>query len=155
MLSPELQEKYNEQLKRIDQSYADTEYQIKLQKYYSYMEEANQSYSVLNSLGLFDSEHTHALIALCEEWAVLESEIKDKRHYYEGSPFFESPPMKMLAMIYEKAGDYSSSAAVCVRAIQAGYPNDGTKGGMRGRLARMIKRGKLDLTEEMKLVLQI
>lgn len=155
MLTPELQKQHEEHMKRLEQAYADNEYQRKLQKYYSMLEEANQSYSVLNSLNMFDEEHSQKLIDHCEKWAILEEEIRTKRFYYEGYPFLESPPLKMLAMVYEKNAKYSAAALACVRAIKNGYPNDGTKGGMRGRLARMIKKGKLDVTEEMKQILEI
>lgn len=155
MLTPEMQKQHDEHLKRLEQACADEDYQRKLHQYFSMMEEANHTYSVLNSLGMFDAEHSQKLIDYCEKWAALEADIRTKRNYYEGSLFLESPPLKMLAIIYEKNSRYSASALVCVRAIKNGYPNDGTKGGMRGRLARMIKKGKLDVTDEMKQILGI
>ena len=44
---------------------------------------------------------------------------------------------KKLAMCYEKKGDYAAAIEICERAIKAGQSNDGTKGGMTGRIEKL------------------
>lgn len=52
-------------------------------------------------------------------------------------------PYKRLAMIREKKGDYEGAALACIQQLRLGLMDDGTKGGMCGRLARMVKKGNL------------
>ena len=52
-----------------------------------------------------------------------------------------------LAIVYEKIEDYINAADVCAQAIQLGIVKDGTNGGMQGRLARICKKGELNLTD--------
>ena len=51
-----------------------------------------------------------------------------------------------LAIVYEKRGQYDFAANVCQKAISYGFTSDRTKGGMYGRLARICKKGKLEIT---------
>ena len=54
------------------------------------------------------------------------------------------PSFKKLAIIYEKRKDYDSAISVCKSAIKAGYKNDGTEGGMKGRIEKLkAKQSKL------------
>ena len=53
----------------------------------------------------------------------------------EGVP--NVPSFKNLAIIYEKAGKYEEAINVCWRAIELGFPSDGTKGGMTGRIEKL------------------
>ena len=50
------------------------------------------------------------------------------------------PSFKVLATIYEKEGDYSSAIEVCKAAIQEGFADDKTKGGMAGRIEKLEKK---------------
>lgn len=155
MLSPELEAKYKEDLRRIEESYKDSSYQRKLKKYFELIEQANEKYSVLNSLGILSGEKASDLIELCRSCIKVEADIKAKREYYENCTFPVSPPYKLLAMIYEKRCEYDNVISTCVEAIRAGYATDGTKGGMRGRIARAIKKGTIELTEDLRAVLEI
>ena len=48
---------------------------------------------------------------------------------------------KHLAKLYEKQGNLNAAARICADAIKAGFPDDGTKGGMQGRLDKLVKKG--------------
>ena len=53
------------------------------------------------------------------------------------------PSFKTLAILYEKEGDYKSAIKVCQEAIRAGYPQNGTQGGMEARIKKLhVKEGK-------------
>lgn len=142
-------EDYELSLKRIEEADKDKPYQRALRIYYDQINRIREKYSVLNNLGLLDSEKANELIALCIENIELEAKIKKKREYYEMYSFDQSTAYKYLSMIYDKQQKYDNVATVCIAAIRAGYVNDGTKGGMRGRLARAVKKGNLQITDEM------
>ena len=140
--------KYKKEAMRWDEKHSDKEYIKEEQDYFALLMKIREKYSVLNSVGSFSSEAGDFLIATCEEAVAVEAKIKEKREYYENISFDMSEVCYILSMIYEKREEYENSAKVCVYAINNGYTSDRTKGGMRGRLARIIKKGKLQLTDE-------
>ena len=89
-----------------------------------------------------NTKDTDTLIPLCEldvsiaeqfkeEWAVqFPKDIRLPRY----------PAFQKLAIIYEKAGNYSEAISICKLAIELGFDLDGTKGGMKGRLSRLEKK---------------
>lgn len=143
-------EQEREYWKRWAEANADAEYQSDLNTFHALLTHIREMYSVINSVGSFSDEAGDRLIDSCAAAIEIEVEIKEKREYYENTHFEMSEPCKTLAMILEDRKEYHHAAAVCVYAIQNGFPKDGTNGGMRGRLARMIKKGNLPLTDELK-----
>lgn len=146
---------YRNALRLYDEAHADISYQHDLIRCYDLLTKIREDYSVINSLSSFDSELADRLIDNCATTIIFETKLKDKREYYENRKFDISEGAKILAMVFEKRGEYDNAAAVCVMATENGFPADGTKGGMRGRLARMIKKGNLSITDEMKKILEI
>lgn len=134
---------------------ADKQYQAALSEYFALITEIKETYTVINNVGSFTGEAGDRLIARCVEVINLESSIAEKRAYYDNVKHEFSDPHKVLSMVYEKRGDYQRAATVCVLAIQRGYTKDGTNGGMRGRLARMIKKGDLPISDQMREILNI
>lgn len=61
---------------------------------------------------------------------------------------------KIYAMFLEKQGRYLDAAKVCARALDLGFPNDRTQGGMAGRLVRMVKKAGGETTNEIEDALQ-
>lgn len=111
-----------------------------------------ESYSVINSLNAFGEAAGDKFLEQCEKHIVLSQIIEPYWEKYEVDISWGGI-YKRIAMAYEKRGDYFNSAQACVCAINEGFTDDGTTGGYRGRLARMIKKGKLEPTEEMQKVL--
>lgn len=146
---------YQNALRLYDEAHADLSYQHDLNQFYDFLTKIREDYSVINSLSSFDSELADRLIDNCAATIILETKLKEKREYYENRKFDVSEGAKILAMVFEKRGEYDNAAAVCVMAIENGFPADYTSGGMRGRLARMIKKGNLPLTEEFKKILEL
>lgn len=147
------EEEYRNALRLYDEAHADTQYQQDLKEFYALLAHIREMYSVIGSVGSFSDEAGGRLIDSCAEAIEIEEKIREKREYYEDTHFDMSEPRKTLAMIYEKRGDYERAANICAFAIRSGYPKDGTDGGMRGRMARMIKKGNLPLTDAYKEVL--
>ena len=148
-------QEYLNALQRYDEAQTDTEYQSKLSQLYDLLTHIQEAYSVINNVGSFSDAAGDSLIESCIKAMSIEADIKEKREYYENCVFDMSPPCKTLSMIYEKRGEYQRAATICVYSIENGYTNDGTKGGMRGRLARMIKKGDLPLTDNLKKILNL
>ena len=149
------QQEYLTALQRYDEAHADEEYQKKLTEFFNLLTQIREAYSVINSVDTFVGTAGDTLIEFCVKAMGIESDIREKREYYENHIFDMSEPCKTLAMIYEKRCEYQRAATICVYAVENGYTNDGTKGGMRGRLARMIKKGDLPLTDNIKNILNL
>lgn len=149
------EQEYRKALQLYDEAHADTEYQNKLTQYYELVTQIKEAYSVINNVGSFSDNAGNSLIERCAEAIKIEAEIKEKREYYENRIFDMSPPCKTLAMVFEKRCEYQRAATICVYAIENGYISDGTAGGMRGRLSRMIKKGNLPLTDNLKNILNL
>ena len=140
-------------LRLLEECHADAQYQAGYERYMRLMSYVREMYSVINSVGSFSSEAGDRLIAACADAIEVEASIKEKMEYYQNTTLEMSESRKTLAMIYEKRGDYERAANICAFAIRSGFTADGTAGGMRGRLARMIKKGNLPLTDAYKEVL--
>lgn len=149
------EEEYLNALQLYDEAQADAEYQRKLSQLYALLTHIQEAYSVINNVDSFSDTAGDNLIESCAKAMSIEADIRKKREYYENQVFDMSPPCKTLAMIFEKRCEYQRAATICVYAIENGYTNDGTKGGMRGRLARMIKKGDLPLTDNLKNILNL
>lgn len=141
--------------RRYYEAQADKEYQDALARSCALSTEIAETYTVINNVGSFTSEAGDKLIDRCAEAVTLEINLKPKQEYYNNVTLTMSPALKTLSMIFEKREDYENAAAVCVIAIENGFTADGTKGGMRGRLARMIKKGNLPLSDNMKEILNL
>jgi hypothetical protein len=149
------EQEYKKALQLYDKAQADKEYQRQLTQYFNLITRIKETYSTINSVGSFSGEEGNRLIQICAEAISIEADIREKREYYENCTFDMSPICKTLAMIFEKRLEYQRAATICVYAIQNGYTSDGTSGGMRGRLARMIKKGNLPLTDSLKNILDL
>lgn len=116
-------------------------------KYYTMLQKLEDRYKELNNAGSFAGRPGSNLISLCQDTAALFLELVPLWQKYE-EPIPRCPAFSRQAMIHEKREEYEKAAAVCVVAIRAGFPDDGTKGGMPARLKRMIKKGNLHLSED-------
>ena len=145
----------DEETRRYYEAQADKQYQAALSAFYAISTEIKETYTVINNVSSFVGADGDNLIERCFAAINLDNSIKEKRDYYDSAKYEYCEPYKILAMVHEKRGDYHRAATTCLSALQNGYTRDGTSGGMRGRLARMIKKGNLQITEEMREKLNI
>jgi hypothetical protein len=145
----------DEEAKRYYEALADKQYQADLAAFYDLIAEIKETYTVINNVSSFSGEAGNKLIERCVEAINLDNSIKPKRDYYDSNKYEYCEPYKILAMVYEKREEYHKAATVCVFSIHQGYTRDGTSGGMRGRLARMIRKGNLPLTDDYKAILNL
>ena len=119
--------------------------------YYNGMEEIESMWSVITNLGIYNTNESDILINKCiKNIEDLTTMLKcAKTIEYDSSYPPHVPAYVRLAMLYEKREDYKSGIDICVEAIRHGAINDGSKGKMYGRLARLIKKSGIEPTEEM------
>ena len=83
-------------------------------------------------------------ISLCsEDIAIIPTLLRYWQATGEGVPNVST--FKTLAIIYEKAGQYEEAINVCWKAIELGFPSDGTKGGMSGRIEKLKAKTSKEL----------
>ncbi len=87
----------------------------------------------------FLCSHDFALAPFVKEFCMATQPDKDLPRY---------PAFELLAKIYEKEKNYEESCWVLQRALTLGFTKDGTDGGIRARLERMLKLGKINMTVE-------
>ena len=145
----------DEEMRRYYEAQADKEYQAARSAFYELTAEIKETYTILSNVGSFAGADGDKLIERCSAAIELDDFIREKRDYYDSAKYEYCEPYKILSMVHEKRGDYQRAAITCVLAIQNGYTKDGTSGGMRGRLARMIKKGNLPISENMKEILNL
>lgn len=132
-------------------------WQVIMDEHNRLMNEIGVAYTIANNLNLPDSPQMQHVIELCKKDIALaemyqksQDEIQQVRianGWADANEPTKSittfPTFKRLAIIYEKQKEYDSAIAVCQRAIELGYVDDGTDGQMPGRIARLInKKGK-------------
>lgn len=118
--------------------------------YFKDMEKIESAWSVLQNLKVFYGEQADSFETLCR---------KNAQDYHRMTEYDKSidpncvipkhaPAFVRLAMLYEKREDYEQAITVCVEAIQCGAYDDGSKGKMYGRLARLIRKSGIDVNPE-------
>lgn len=86
------------------------------------------------------------LLALCEIDASIADKFKSEwqAQFPNDLRLPRYPAFQKLAIIHEKQGNYRAAIAICKKAIALGFDYDGTKNGMKGRIARLEKKLELE-----------
>ncbi len=118
-------------------------YKDTIDKHYQLNDKIQVMYSIaINQENIFN-EHTKKCEQLCLEdiklaptfRKYLGNDYNSEEAYYGMYSAFPT-----LAKLYEKKGDIDNAILICTQAIQLGFIIDHSKGGMQGRLARLIKK---------------
>lgn len=107
-------------------------FRVMREEYESTSSKAAQLYSV--------QDYNNAESCYIDASALFDTLLPMWKKFDQHLPYGDTP-FKRLAMIREKIGDYEGAALACVQQLRLGIEEDGTKGGMRGRLVRMLKKG--------------
>lgn len=120
--------------------------------YFKTLDDIESMWAVISNLKLTSGPQVDAFVEKCyENIEQLHNMIKVEKMYGYNSHVPRSvPAYKRLAMLYEKQGDYQNAINICVDAIGMGAVNDDTKGKMYGRLARLISKSGLEVSDEIK-----
>lgn len=142
-------EALEKELAIFDECQKDLDFQKDVQIYWDLQDEIEKRYSMLTNMdGGFFSPAADTLLSICETHIILNKKLRPKWEKY-GYPKVKTVAYQREAMTYEKKGMYHAAANTCLRAIKDDHENDGTKGGMSGRMMRMLKKGNLKPTPEM------
>ena len=129
------------------QALNDKQYRNALSEYHVLIQEIESDYSVfINGMG--GENAGGKLEEKCLRGMMLFTALVQFWQKYKQDMPASSPPFQRLSMLREKKGDYIGAAMVCIQQMRLGAFGDSTKAGMRGRLARLIKRGKLENDQE-------
>lgn len=116
--------------------------------YFILMEKIEIAWSVLNNLRSYTGDQADALERMCLNGADLYKQMTE----YDAEMGFDPPPHApcyvRLAMLYEKQERYQEGIETCVAAIKAGAYSDSTNGKMYGRLARLIRKSGIKVTDD-------
>lgn len=118
--------------------------------YFKNLEKINIEWSVLSNLKLFSGDQADAFEEHCR---INIEQYKDYAAIEESNGFeppHHVPAYVRLAMLYEKQKRYLDGIDLCAEAIRVGAYGDNTSGKMYGRLARLIKKSGIDVTDDIK-----
>jgi hypothetical protein len=123
------------------------EYEYIINNHFNLMNEIQQVYSIAINQPSIKNKYTEKCKELCKKDISLSKdyiEYLKKIHFsygYKDEPFIGTyPSFSTLAKIYEKEKEYQKGILVCINALRIGYKLDTSKGGLQGRLARLIKK---------------
>lgn len=120
-----------------------------MNRHYELLEKERILYSKVHQSGNYHGPDAYRFEALClEDISIAEEFIALCNECNQDIPSY--PAFKQLAIFYEKQGNYHLAIPLCDEAIRLGFTDDGTKDGMKGRLARLEKKyyGKQKTTAE-------
>ena len=118
----------------------------KSSKYFSTLQEIESMWSVMYNLKLMSGEKADAFEVKCKENIV---ELYYMLDASKKAKFDSSVPAYIrLATLYERQERYQDAINICVDAIKAGAIDDGSKGKMYGRLARLIRKSGIEVNDD-------
>ena len=110
-----------------------------LRQHYNLLADEERLYSRVHQSGDYRSSDAYHFEAVCKEDISLAEEfVQLHKKYNQTIPHY--PCFKQLAIFYEKQGNYHLAITVCEEAIRLGFEDDGTKGGMTGRIEKLEKK---------------
>lgn len=121
-----------------------------IDKYYKGLEEIESMWSVMYNLKIVNGEQANIFEAKCRDNITDLYQMLDanRKYSYDSTMPPHVPAYVRLAMLYEKQERYGEAIDICVEAIKAGAFNDGNKGKMYGRLARLIRKSGITVDDE-------
>lgn len=119
-------------------------------RYYKGSEEIESMWSVMYNLKVTSGEKADAFEVKCRQNILdLFEMLKAQEQYgFDSSMPPHVPAYVRLAMLFEKQEKYQKAIDICVEAIKFGAINDGNKGKMYGRLARLIRKSGIDVNDD-------
>lgn len=107
-------------------------------------------WSVMYNLKIINGEQADIFEQKCKDNISELYQMLDvnKKYGFDSTMPPHVPAYVRLAMLYEKQERYQEAINICVEAIKAGAVNDGNKGKMYGRLARLIRKSGIQVSDD-------
>lgn len=113
-----------------------------MNEHYKLLEKIKEEYPKAKDTGNYFGKEMKRVMRLCTQDIGIAEECRDLwrkyDHYLDDLPDY--PSFARLAIIYEKREEYAKAIDVCTEAIRLGYESDGTKNGLKGRIARLLRK---------------
>ena len=123
---------------------------IYIDKYYKGMEEIESMWSIMYNLKIINGEQADIFEQKCKDnisdlYKMLDA---NRKYGFDSTMPTRVPSYIRLSMLYEKQERYIDAINICVESIKAGAINDGNKGKMYGRLARLIRKSGIQVSDD-------
>lgn len=120
-------------------------YEKKLTQHFRLLEEIESLYSVAINQKCIDNKYTDKCLKLCMQDFLLAPDLAtywEKESILQKSEFIlpHYSSFEKSAKLLEKLEKYNLAINVCSWALKLGYTRDGSQGGLKGRLARLLKK---------------
>lgn len=110
-----------------------------VRRHYDLLDEEGRLYSKIHKSGDYHSADAYRFESICkEDISIAEEFVRLYKNNREIVPRY--PCFKQLAIFYEKQGNYHLAVTVCEEAIRLGFEEDGTQGGMTGRMEKLDRK---------------
>lgn len=110
-----------------------------VRRHYDLLDQEGILYSKVHKSGDYHSSDAYHFEVICKEDISLAEEFV-RLYKSHGQIVPRYPCFKQLAIFYEKQGNYHLAVTVCEEAIRLGFEEDGTQGGMTGRMEKLEKK---------------
>lgn len=120
-------------------------YETKIAQHFKLIEEIEMQYSVAINQPSIINKYTEACLNLCAKDILLAPTLiefweKESKITNSGLELPHYPSFEKAAKLFEKLNKYDLAINVCIRALNLGLNKDSSKGGLKGRLARLLKK---------------
>lgn len=116
--------------------------------YFKNMEKIDAMWSVLQNLRTYTGDQADTFEALCYQNIEEYHKMADFDRKQGAFVPAHAPCYVRLCMLYEKRKDYQKGIDICAESIRSGAIDDGQKGKMYGRLARLIRKSGIDVNPD-------
>lgn len=125
----------------------DQQYRDEVKRYYDEMDKINRLWSVVSNLGDFNGERAQELEKMCIDDIYYFGRMKSFCEIHDYEVPKHVPAYVRLCMLYEKQQRWEEAMHICEEAIVMDATEDGTKGSMFGRMARISKKSGIPIKE--------
>lgn len=119
------------------------EYKPIIDKHFSLANKINVKYSIAINQSTIFNNFTEECKKLCLEDINIADKYKEylDKNSEDNKPFYGMyASFSIYAKLCEKQGLSKEAIMICIKSLKLGFTIDGSKGSMRGRLARLIKK---------------
>lgn len=121
------------------------QYETALTQHFQLLAEIEEQYSIAVNQDCIDNRYTDKCLKLCIRDISLASNLYKfwERESKIMHTTFELPhysSFEKSAKLLEKLNQYEYAINICIYALKLGFTKDGSKGGLKGRLARLLKK---------------
>lgn len=123
---------------------------VYIDNYYKGVEEIQSMWSVMYNLKIVNGEQADIFEQKCKDniSALYQMLDVNKKYGFDSTVPPHVPAYVRLTMLYEKQERYMEAINICVEAIKVGAIDDGNKGKMYGRLARLIRKSNITVDDD-------